>query len=235
MDGVAADYISVPSRYVFPKPSILSHAEAAASLLAPLTAWHMLLGRAQLRRGETVLVHAGASGVGSAAIQIAKMCGARVFATAGTDEKVAVALNLGAEEACNYTKDSFATCVREWTQKKGVDVVFEHVGAATWENSLRCLAWGGRLVTCGATSGHTVQMDLRRLFFKGWSILGSSMGTLGEFETMLHEYGRGVLRPVVDRVLPAEQIEEAHRLIEMRELLGKVVLDLSAGDEGRLK
>ena len=147
MDGVAAEYIAVSTRYVFRKPANLSHAQAAASLLAPLTAWHMLMGRAKLTRGESVLIHAGASGVGSAAIQIAKMAGAKVFATAGTDQKVELALKLGADEACNYATESFPSKVRQWSEKRGVDVVFEHVGKATWDQSLRCLAWGGRLVT----------------------------------------------------------------------------------------
>ena len=223
-NGTSAEYICVPATNILPKPARLSHAEASASLLAFLTAWHMLVERVRIRPGESVLIHAGASGVGSAAIQIAKLFGARVFATAGTDEKVALCTRLGADEAFNYKKGSFAGAVRQWTGKKGVDAVFEHVGAATWEDSLRCLSWGGRLVTCGATSGHEVQLDLRKLFFKGWSILGSSMGSRGELATLLEHVASGDLSPVIDRILPFEKIGDAHRLLENRELIGKVVL-----------
>jgi len=223
-DGVSAEFVCVPVTNILAKPKRLSFPEASASLLAFLTAWHMLVDRVRIKPGETVLVHAGASGVGSAAIQIANLHGARVFATAGTDEKVALCKRLGAEEAVNYREVEFHREVRNWAGRAGVDAVFEHVGAATWENSLRCLSWGGRLVTCGATSGHEVTMDLRKLFFKGWSILGSSMGSRGELATLLEHVERGTLSPVIDRILPFSRVSEAHELIEQRELVGKVVL-----------
>lgn len=223
-NGTCAEYICVPAANILPKPENLTHAEASSSLLAFLTAWHMLVRRAKLGIGESVLVHAGASGVGSAAIQIAALHGARVFATAGTAEKQRLAEELGAEKTVNYKEESFSRAVKNWIGRGGVDVVFEHVGAATWEDSLRCLSWGGRLVTCGATSGHEVQLDLRKLFFKGWSLLGSSMGSRGDLAEILDLVGRGKLKPVVDRELPYTAVAEAHTLIEERSLIGKVVL-----------
>lgn len=226
-DGVCAEYICIPFQNVIPKPANLTHPEAASSLLAFLTAWHMLVARAKVRPGERVLVHAGASGVGSAAIQIATLFGARVIATAGSQAKLELARELGAEETVNYQQNDFSKAVRAWAGREGVDIVFEHVGAATWDKSLRCLAWGGRLVTCGATTGAEVSLDLRHLFFKGWSLLGSSMGSRGELAEVLEHMARGTLRPVVDRVLPYSQVREAHELLEQRELIGKVVLSFA--------
>jgi NADPH:quinone reductase-like Zn-dependent oxidoreductase len=222
--GGQAEYVVVPRVNVIDKPANLSFEGAAAMSLTFLTAWHMLAARAELRDGETVLIQAGGSGVGSAAIQIAKRLGARVITTAGTDAKVAAALELGADHGINYLTHDVATEVRSFTDRKGADVVFEHVGGETFEQSLRCLSWAGRLVTCGATTGNRVQVDLRHLFFKSQSILGSTMGSKAEYHHLVGLFARGVFSPVIDRVLRLEQVAEAHRLIEAREVFGKVVL-----------
>jgi NADPH:quinone reductase-like Zn-dependent oxidoreductase len=223
-NGGAAELIAVPVRNLLPKPPALSFAEAAALPLDLLTAWHMLIARAQLRLGETVLVHAGGSGVGSAAIQIARLFGATVFATAGSAEKAARAKELGAHETILYRDADFLAEVRRLTGKRGVDVVFEHVGADTFDRSVRALARGGRLVTCGATTGAEVTINLRLVFFKLLSILGSTMGSLAELHEIMKHVEAGRLRPVVDRVLPLEEIAEGQRVLEDREAFGKVVL-----------
>jgi NADPH:quinone reductase-like Zn-dependent oxidoreductase len=173
-----------------------------------------------------VLVHAAGSGVGAAAIQIAGLLGARIITTAGSDAKCARGLALGAEEAVNYRTTDFAKEVRRWTGGRGVDVVVDHVGTDTFEPSLRCLAKGGRYVTCGATSGFELKTDFRLVFFKSLSILGSTMGGGHELATVLSLVASGRLRPIVDRVLPLEQIAEAHRILAAREAFGKVVLTL---------
>ena len=226
-DGGLRERIAVPIRNLLRKPASLSMAEAAALPLDMLTAWHMLVARAALRPGETVLVHAGGSGVGSAAIQIAKLWGATVIATAGSAEKVKRTRALGADEAIDYKATDFLVEVRRITGKRGVDVVFEHVGADTFDRSLRALARGGRLVTCGATSGAEVTINLRLVFFKLLSILGSTMGSLAELHEIMRHVEAGRLKPVVDRVLAWEQVAEGHRLLETREVFGKVVLEVN--------
>lgn len=221
--GGAAELLAVPVRNLLRKPAGLSFEEAAALPLDLLTAWHMLVARAQLRPGETVLVHAGGSGVGSAAIQIAKLWGATVYATAGSDEKVARSRELGADEALNYRTSDFVAEARRLTGKRGVDIVFEHVGGETFERSLRALARGGRLVTCGATAAAEVTINLRLVFFKLLSILGSTMGSLAELQEVLKHVEAGRLRPVIDRVLPLAEVAEGHRILEAREAFGKIV------------
>lgn len=223
-DGGCAEYAVVPAANVLPKPPEMPFEQAAAWPLAFLTAWHMLSVRAALRPGETVLVHAAGSGVGSAAVQIAKLLGARVIATAGTEAKAARARELGADETVVHTQEDFAAAVRRLTAKRGVEVVFEHTGSATWDGSVRSLAWGGRLVTCGATSGAEAKVDLRVLFFKQLSLLGSTMGSRAELWTLLGLIREGRLRPVVDRVMPLAEVREAHRAMEGREQFGKIVL-----------
>ena len=173
-----------------------------------------------------MLVQAGGSGVGSAAIQIAKLWGATVYATAGTSEKTARAKALGADEAIVYTDLDFVEEVRRLTSKRGVDVVVEHVGGETFERSLRTLAKGGRLVTCGATSGAEVTINLRLIFFKLLSILGSTMGSLAELHEIMKFVETGRLRPVVDRVLPLSEVAEGHRILEAREAFGKIVFEV---------
>ena len=222
--GGAAERVAVPMRNLIRKPPNLSFEEAAAFPLDMLTAWHMLVARAQLRPGETVLVQAGGSGVGSAGVQIAKLWGATVYTTVGSAEKAARAKELGADETILYREVDFSQEVRRLTGKRGVDVVFEHVGGETFERSLRVLARGGRLVTCGATAGGDATINIRLIFFKLLSILGSTMGSLAELHTIVGLVAAGKLRPVIDRVLPLEQIGEGHRILENREAFGKIVL-----------
>ncbi|MFN2530891.1 MAG: zinc-binding dehydrogenase [Pyrinomonadaceae bacterium] len=222
--GGYAQYLKIPSVNAVPIPEKLTFEEAAAVPLVFLTAWHMLVNRAKLRAGETVLVHAAGSGVGSAAIQIGKLLNARVLATASTDEKLAKALELGADEIINYTEKDFATEVRRLTSKRGVDVVVEHTGVATWEKSISSLGVNGRLVTCGATTGYQAQLDLRHLFARHLNLLGSYMGEKHELLEVLKFFHTGQLRAVVDRVLPLSDAAIAHNALEDRRQFGKVVL-----------
>ncbi len=226
VNGGASEKMAVPVRNLIRKPAALSFAEAAALPLDMLTAWHMLVARAQLRPSETVLVQAGGSGVGSAAIQIAKFWNATVYATAGTAEKASRAKALGADETIVHTQVDFLEEVRRLTGKRGVDVVVEHVGGETFERSLRALAKGGRLVTCGSTSGAEVTINLRLIFFKLLSILGSTMGSLAELHEIMKFVEAGRLRPVIDRILPLEQVAEGHRILEAREAFGKIVFSV---------
>lgn len=226
-DGGCQESLVVSDIGTFPKPPGLDWAHAAAVPLTFLTAWHMLKTRARVQPGESVLVHAAGSGVSAAAIQIATLLGARVLTTAGSDEKCARGVALGAEEAVNYRTADFAREVRRWTGGRGVDVVVDHVGADTFERSLRCLVKGGRYVTCGATSGFEMKTDFRPVFFKSLSILGSTMGGAHELATVLSLVTSGRLLPIVDRVFPLEQIAEAHRRLASREVFGKVVLQVS--------
>jgi len=222
--GAYAELLVAPARNAFAKPAHLSFEEAASMGLVFLTAWHMLVGRAALKAGETVLVLAAGSGVGIAAVQIAKMLGATVIATASTDAKLARARELGADEAINYVTADFAAETRRITGKRGVDVVIEHTGQATWEKSIAALARGGRLVTCGATSGFDGKTDLRALFGKSIVLYGSYMGRLAEFDEVLKHIRARRLEPVIDRVLPLEQARAAHEAMENREQFGKIVL-----------
>jgi NADPH:quinone reductase-like Zn-dependent oxidoreductase len=223
-DGTQAEFVALRASQALPLPESISFEEGAAFPLVFLTAWHMLVARAALRQGEDVLVHAGGSGVGSAAIQIAKLHGARVLTTVGGPEKGARAKALGADEVIDHTTSDFLAETRRLTGKRGVDVVVESVGQETWEKSLLALARGGRLVTCGATTGHEAKTDLRHLFFKGLSLLGSTMGSRAELLQIADLVAARRLRPIVDRVLPFEQAAEAHRLIAARAVFGKIVL-----------
>jgi len=223
-DGGCAEYAVVPARNLLPHPAGMEPSSAAALPLVFLTAWHMVVDRARVRPGETMLVHAAGSGVSSAAIQIGKVIGARVIATAGSDEKAEKARALGADEAINYRSKDFAAEVRRLTGKRGVDAIVDHVGPDTWEGNVRSLARGGRLVLCGSTSGFEVKTDLRHVFFKNVSILGSTMGSRGELHEVLRLVAAGRLRPVVDSVLPLADVREGHRRLEAREAFGKIVL-----------
>ncbi len=225
-NGGAAEKMLVPIRNLLPKPPSLSFTDAAAIPLDFLTAWHMLVARAALRPGETVLVQAGGSGVGSAAIQIAKLWGATVWTTTGSAEKARRAKALGAEETILYREVDFAAEVRRLSGKRGVDVVVEHVGGETFEKSVKSLARGGRLVTCGATAAGDAAINLRLVFFKQLSILGSTMGSIAELHEVMKHVEAGRLRAVVDRVMPLSEIAEAHRVLENREAFGKVVLEI---------
>lgn len=223
-DGGYAELVAAPGVNVIQKPQHLSWAEAAALPLVTVTAWHMLVTRAQVEPGEEVLIHAAGSGVGSIGIQIAKLRGARVIATAGSDEKLAKARELGADETVNYTREDWPKEVRRLTGKRGVDVVFEHTGAETWPGSIQALARGGRLVTCGATSGFDARTDLRQVFYRNLSLLGSFMGTKAELLDAMKFIERGAIRAVVDRQLPLEEASRAHELMEDRAQFGKLVL-----------
>ena len=225
VSGGYAQKVGVPSQNVVPKPKNLSFDEAACVPLVFLTAWHALVARAGVRAGETVLVHAAGSGVGSAGIQIAKLLGATVIATAGSDAKCERARQLGADHAVNYSRQDFLAEVRRITGKRGVDVLFEHVGKATWEKSLLALARGGRLVTVGATTGYDPPTDLRHVFYRSLSILGSTMGSKGELFDVLALIEQGKLRPVLDRVLPLAEAGAAQKLLEDRAQFGKIVLN----------
>ncbi len=222
--GGYAELASFPRQNILPKPKNLSFEQAACLPLTFLTSWTMLMRRALLKPGETVLVHAAGSGVGSAAIQIAKLIGAKVIATASTEEKLGKAKELGADHLINYAKTDFLEEVKRITQRKMVDVVFEHVGVATFEKSIACLPYGGRLVTCGATTGYDAKLDLRVLFYKRISLLGSTMGSKGDLFRILQLVEEGRLKPVLDRVLPLERAAEAQRLLENRAQFGNVVL-----------
>ena len=223
-DGGCAEYADVPARNLLPYPKGLPPEQAAALPLAFLTAWHMVVERTRVRAGEDVLVHAGGSGVSSAAIQIAKVLGARVLTTVGSEAKAAKARALGADEVILHREKDFAAEVRRLTAKRGVDVIVDHVGPDTWEGNIRSLARGGRLVFCGSTSGFEVKTDTRFVFFKNLSILGSTMGSRGELYEVLRLVEAGRLRPVVDSVLPLSEVAEGHRRLEAREVFGKVVL-----------
>ncbi len=222
--GGYAEFVKAPGVNILPKPPGLSFEEAAAIPLVFQTAWHMLVKRAGVRPGETVLVQAGGSGVGSAAIQIAKLFGARVISTASTEEKLKKARELGADETINYTETDFVGAVRNFTEGQGVDVVFEHVGGEVFSKSIRILARGGRLVTCGATAGATPEIDLRYVFTRQLSVSGVYMGSRADLLEVLQQVEAGRLRPVIDRVLPLEKAAEAHRILADRAQFGKVIL-----------
>jgi len=224
VSGGMAEKLAVPARNVLPKPKNLSFEEAAAVPLTFMTAWHALVARAQLRLGETVLVHAAGSGVGVAAVQIAKLLGATVIATAGSDAKLQRARQLGADHVVNYETQDFVQEVRRITEKRGVEVVFEHVGKKTWEKSILAAGIGGRIVTVGATTGYDPLTDLRHVFFRQLSILGSTMGTGGELLEVLRFVGEGKLKPVVDKVLPLAEARQGQELLSNRAQFGKIVL-----------
>jgi NADPH:quinone reductase-like Zn-dependent oxidoreductase len=224
VDGGCAEFVRAPEVNCLPYPENLKWEEAASIPLVFQTAWHMLLSRAELQPGEDVLILGAGSGVGTAAIQIAKFFGARVIATAGSDEKLAKAKELGADHLINHKTQKIREEVRRITNKRGVDVVFEHVGIATWDDSLASLAASGRLVTCGATTGFDAKLDLRFLFSRQLSLLGSYMGTKSELHTVMKLVASGKLRPIVDRVFPLAEAAAAHAYLESSSQFGKVVL-----------
>jgi len=224
LDGGCAEFVKCPEVNCMPYPENLSWTEAASVPLVFLTAWHMLVNRAQLVPGEDVLVLGAGSGVGIAAIQIAKFFGARVIATAGSDEKLRKAQALGADDLINHYTAEIAKEVRRITNNRGVGVVVEHVGVATWSDSVKSLAPAGRLVTCGATTGYDAQLDLRFLFSRQLSLLGSYMGTKDELRTVLRLIAQGRLKPVVDETFPLSQAADAHAYLESGSQFGKVVL-----------
>ncbi len=222
--GLAAEYVCLPARYVTELPEGMDIVQAAALPLVFVTAWGMLHSRAEIQSGETVLILGAASGVGSAGIQIAKAAGCRVIATAGSDEKRALGADLGADEVLDHRSADWSREVKALTNGLGADVVFEHIGPATWDGAMRCLARRGRLVTCGGTTGPKVSITLPHLFMKNQSVLGSTMGPRTAFRNILDGVANGTFRPVVHSVLPIEKIADAHRMLEGREVVGKLVL-----------
>lgn len=224
IDGGCAEYVKAPEANVIPIPGDLKFEEAAAVPLVFLTAWHMLVTRARLQPGELVLILAGGSGVGTAAIQIAKLMNARVIATVGSEAKAAKAKQLGADETILHSKDSIKDEVKRLTARRGVDVVVEHVGESTWPESVASLAVGGRLVTCGATTGYHANIDLRFLFSRQQSILGSYVGSKAELHRVVALIGQRKLHAVIDTTLPMKKCALGHAMLEKREQFGKIVL-----------
>lgn len=224
INGGFAAYVAVPAVNIVPLQGNLSFEEAASLPVVFLTAWHMLVTRAHVMPGEDVLVQAAGSGVGIAAIQVAKLFGARVIATASTEAKLQKAQELGADATINYATSDLYEEVRKIVGPKGVEVVIEHVGATVFEQSIRLLTAGGRLVTCGATAGPEVHIDVRYLFSRHLSLLGSRMGSKAEFLEMIKFVWTGRLRPVVHAILPLREAPQAHRMMMNREQFGKIVL-----------
>ena len=226
--GTLADYVVVPAANVLTIPSTVPFETAAAFPLATLTAWRMVVSRAQVRNTDQVLIRGIGGGVALASLQIAKARGARVWVTSGSDAKLARAHTLGADELLNHRTQDVAKEVRTRTGKRGVDVVVDCVGEATWASSLGALGKRGRLVTCGGTSGPNLQIDVRRLFWNQWTIMGSTMGSDEEFAAIVAELRAGRLEPVVDSVYPIERGVEAFARLQSGEQFGKVVVSLGA-------
>ena len=225
VDGGNCELIAVPAVNVIPIPESLDFNQAASVPLVFLTAWHMLVRRAGIRQGQTVLVLGGGSGVGIAAIQIAKLFHARVITTAGDETKLEKARALGADHGINHYKQKISEEVRKITNKQGVDIVVEHVGQATWEESMKSLKAGGTIVTCGATTGFDAKFDLRFLFARQLSFLGSYMGTMGDLYDVLGHVFAGRLKPVVDRAFPLQETRAAHEYMEGSQMFGKIVIN----------
>jgi NADPH:quinone reductase-like Zn-dependent oxidoreductase len=225
--GGFCEYAKAEARHIIPLSDSWSPVEWAATPLTFLTAWSMLHRHGRVQPGDDVLVQGAASGVGSAAIQIAKLAGARVIATAGNAAKVQLARELGADVVVDYNQQNFTEVVKQETKGRGVDIVVEHVGAAIWKDALKCLAHGGRLVTCGATTGPKVEIDLRFFFIREIEIVGACMGTHSELSQVIKLLDRKLLRPVVDRTFPLEQLREAQQYLADRKQLGKVVIEVS--------
>jgi NADPH:quinone reductase-like Zn-dependent oxidoreductase len=224
VDGGDCELIAVPAANLIALPDSLDFQSAASVPLVFVTAWHMLVGRAGLRPGQTVLILGAGSGVGTAAIQIAKMFDCRVITTAGNEAKLAKARELGADHGINHYAQKISEEVRRITNQEGVDIVIEHVGAATWDESVKSLKGNGTLVTCGATTGPSVGIDLRHLFARQLSLLGSYMGTMAELHEVLGHVFAGRLKPIVDRTFPLAEARAAHEYLENSQMFGKVVL-----------
>lgn len=224
-DGGDCELMAVPAVNVIPIPDDLGFNEAASVPLVFVTAWHMLVGRVGLRPGQTVLILGANSGVGIAAVQIAKLFNAVVIATAGDERKMQRAKELGADYVINHYQQKISDEVKRITNKQGVDVVFEHVGKSTWDESMKSMKPAGTLVTCGATTGPDVGIDLRFVYSRQLSILGSYMGTMGELHEVLKHVFSGKLKPVVDRAFPLKDARAAHEYMEKSQMFGKIVLN----------
>jgi len=224
LHGGYGQLVKISAANLVPIPAAMPWETAACLPVAFQTAWSMVFDRAKVEPGEWVLVHAGGSGVGSAAIQLARLVGANVITTAGSDEKVEKAKTLGAHHGINYRTHDFLREVRRITRKRGVDVVIEHIGEDVWERSLLCLATGGRLVTCGATSGYQPKTNLRHVFFRNLRILGVTTGSKASLFHIVQLVDEGKLSPVLDRTLPARDAPRAHQLMDQRQQFGKLIL-----------
>lgn len=224
--GGMAEYAVAPASNLYAIPADFPFVEAAAVPLGFQTAWRALIGQARLRAGETVLIVGAGGGVATAAIQIAKLAGAYVYAVTSTPEKEQHARDLGADETINYKEVDFGKEIRQRTGKRGVDVVLENVGPATWKSSVRALAKGGRLVTFGATTGRMGETDLNLLFWNQLHLIGSTMANFDEFNTVMNQVFTGRLKPVIDRVLPLSEGREAQRILEEGRQFGKIVLEV---------
>lgn len=224
VQGGYAEFAKAHVDNIIPISDTYSFEEWASIPLVFLTAWHMLITRGQLKPGENVLIHAAGSGIGSAAIQIARVAGARVMTTARGKEKLEKAKQIGADEVIDYSKDDYAERVRSVTNNKGVDLIFEHIGPDTWEKNLQCLSKGGRMVVCGSTSGPTTTIDIRFLYMKQHAILGCYMGSKKELFDVLNLVEFGKLRPTIDTVFPLKDAVAAQQRMLNRENFGKIVL-----------
>lgn len=224
--GTHAEFVCVPAANLFAKPPALSFVEAASVPLVFTTAWNMLRRKAQVSLGNVVLVHAAGSGIGSAAIQIAKRFGAKVIATAGSDEKLQRAEELGAHYRINYATQDWSKALKK-IAPKGCDIIIDHLGADQWEGNIRALRSGGSLVVCGATSGPIASTDLRHVFYRQLNILGSTMGTKADFPQIIEQLAGGYLAPVVDSVFALERAPEAFQRLADRKVFGKIVLNVS--------
>jgi len=226
-NGTQCEQIVLPAENAIPFPDSLSFEDAASVPLVFVTAWRMLITRGRLRAGEDVLIHGAAAGVGIACIQIAKVAGARVLAVASSEEKLELCRSLGADVLLHGEKEDVVRRVRELTGRRGVDVVVDYVGKATWQKSLQCLSRGGRLVTCGATTGYNPEEDLRHVFYRQLEVIGSTMGSRNELMAPLKLIFEGRMRPVVGAVYDLADTAEAHRRMEARQSLGKIVIKVS--------
>jgi NADPH:quinone reductase-like Zn-dependent oxidoreductase len=230
--GTFAEKVVVPARNVFPIPTRLSFEQAAAFPLVYQTAWRMVLGRGRIRPGETILIHGAGGGVAGAALEIAVLAGARVFATTSDEEKANRAREAGAELVFDYTKEDVGAAVRKATGKRGVDMVLDSVGERTWATSLQAAAKGGRIVTCGATTGPNPKEEIRLIFWRGLSILGSTMANDREFRTLLSTVAAGKLTPRIDRVYPLEEARAAYSRLEEGKQHGRIVLSIGEAERG---
>jgi alcohol dehydrogenase len=225
VDGFARELMNLDERLVIPVPEGVSLRDAACAPIAFSTVQHMLFDNAKLQPGETILVHAGGSGIGTVAIMMAKAIGCTVITTVGSDSKIEGVKALGADYVINYRKDRFEGETRKITRKKGVDVVFEHVGADTFNGSLLCLKRGGRLVTCGSTSGPTTTINLMQLFQQQYRIIGSFGASMRNIAESLDKMAQGI-KPVIDTEVPVEQVEKALERMESRQVFGKIIVTL---------
>jgi NADPH:quinone reductase-like Zn-dependent oxidoreductase len=224
MHGGYAEYVKVPARNVLSIPDQLSFEQAAAFPLVSVTAWHMLFTLADVKQGESVLIMGAGSGVGHIAVQMAKVAGARVITTVGSDDKAGKAKSIGADDVINHTNEKVAARVRELTKGHGVDVVIEHIGPDVWDVCMESLGKGGRLITCGATTGAEVKLNLRYVFSRQLTIKGSYMGTRAELVKAAEQVGQGKLKPVIDRTYPLSEARAAQEQLLSRKFFGKIVL-----------